>query len=135
MEWQACAWVIVMINCPCYCTRVPGLPLGQRQFPLIIYGVLFVTVAVQLDLDNFYGLFWRRLYFSLTFDNAIGARVFKMQTLKFPWRRPMKPIRTGWLIISALSCLKAGVCQTDLGSAHSDGMYLLTNKSLHLDLS
>lgn len=47
---------------------------------------------------QFYGLFWRRLYLSLTFDNAIGARVFKMQTLKFPWGRPMKPIRTGWLI-------------------------------------
>lgn len=75
---------------------------------------------------QFYGLFWRCLCLSLTFDNAIGARVFKMQTLKVPWRRPMKPIRTGWLIISALSCLKAGVRQTDLGSAHFDGTYLLT---------
>lgn len=68
----------------------------------ISFNYIWRTVHVNCcatRFEQFYGLFWRRLYLSLTFDNAIGARIFKMQTLKFPWRQSMKPIKMGWLIL------------------------------------
>lgn len=84
---------------------------------------------------QFYGLFWRCLYLSLTFDNAIGARVFKMQTLKFPWRQPMKPIRMGQLIFLPWAVSKLAFIR-QISAVHTlMERYLLMNKSLHLDLS
>lgn len=45
------------------------------------------------------------MYFSLSFDNVIGAGICKMQTLKYPWWQPVQPFpeRPNWFFCLVLS--------------------------------
>lgn len=81
-----------MINCPLLLHKNTPSSARTKTFSFRCMQCI-IQDGCAGRFGQFYGLLWSWPYLSLTFGSVTWAGICKMQTLKFPWWQPVKPIR------------------------------------------